>query len=55
VTLARVFCDNGNNVTTMQKQAFVKPASSNELIPCNSQLIPEIDLIHWQELVDIME
>ncbi|XP_026821682.1 peroxidase mlt-7-like [Rhopalosiphum maidis] len=56
MTLARVFCDNNNNVTTMQKQAFMKPASSSELLPCNfSQLIPEINLIHWQELVDIMK
>ncbi|XP_025190404.1 peroxidase-like [Melanaphis sacchari] len=51
VSLARIFCDNSNNVTKMQKQAFLKP-SVTDLQLCKSQIIPNINLNHWAEMVD---
>ncbi|XP_022181950.1 peroxidase-like isoform X2 [Myzus persicae] len=51
VTLARVFCDNSDNITTMQKQVFFKP-STYDLQLCNSNSIPKINLNHWFENVD---
>ncbi|XP_029348684.1 peroxidase-like, partial [Acyrthosiphon pisum] len=35
VTLARVFCDNSDNITTMQKNVFLKPTTP-DLQLCNS-------------------
>lgn len=53
VTLARVFCDNSDNVTKMQQQVFFKPISTdNDLLPCNSQLIPKINFKHWSDTVE---
>ncbi|CAI6356941.1 unnamed protein product [Macrosiphum euphorbiae] len=51
VTLARIFCDNSNNVTMMQKKVFLIPAMA-DLQLCNSQLIPKININHWSEMVD---
>ncbi|KAL5236598.1 hypothetical protein ACI65C_004008, partial [Semiaphis heraclei] len=51
VTLARVFCDNSNNVTTMQKQVFLVPTAA-DLIRCDSQSIPKINIDHWSEKAD---
>ncbi|KAL5236551.1 hypothetical protein ACI65C_003961 [Semiaphis heraclei] len=48
VTLARVFCDNSNNVTTMQKQVFLVPKAA-DLIRCDSQLIPKININHCHQ------
>ncbi|XP_050443541.1 peroxidase-like [Adelges cooleyi] len=48
VTLARVFCDNSNNVMSMQQRVFYKPMpTANELITCKSPLIPKINLKYW--------
>lgn len=52
MTLARVFCDNSNNVMKMQQQVFFKPISEDDLLPCNSQLIPKINLKHWSDTAD---
>lgn len=53
VTLARVFCDNSDNVTKMQQRVFFKPVSAkDDLLPCDSLLIPKINLKHWLETVD---
>ncbi|XP_022164793.1 peroxidase-like isoform X2 [Myzus persicae] len=51
VTLARVFCDNSNNITSMQKQVFLKPTAA-DLQLCSSKLIPKININHWSEMVD---
>ncbi|XP_060859433.1 LOW QUALITY PROTEIN: peroxidase-like [Metopolophium dirhodum] len=54
VTLARVFCDNSNNITMMQKQVFLKPEMA-DLQLCNSQSIPKININHWSEMVDTFQ
>ncbi|CAI6359577.1 unnamed protein product [Macrosiphum euphorbiae] len=50
VTLARIFCDNSNNVTMMQKKVFLTPEMA-DLQLCSSQLIPKININHWSENV----
>lgn len=52
MTLARVFCDNSDNVMKMQQKVFFKPISADDLLPCNSPLIPKINLKHWTENID---
>ncbi|XP_060857239.1 peroxidase-like isoform X2 [Metopolophium dirhodum] len=54
VTLARIFCDNSNNVTMMQKKVFLIPAMA-DLHLCNSQSIPKININHWSEMVDTFQ
>ncbi|XP_043257427.1 peroxidase-like isoform X1 [Colletes gigas] len=51
VTLARVFCDNGNNITHMQLNVFLKPQiGKNELRLCSDlTAIPSVDLFAWAE------
>jgi len=49
-SLARVLCDNGDNITQMQKDVFLFPdaASPNAaLVPCNT--LPEMDLSKWSD------
>ncbi|XP_076644739.1 peroxidase isoform X2 [Halictus rubicundus] len=49
-TLARVFCDNGNNITHMQTNVFFKPQAGNELRSCTDfEAIPSVDLFAWSE------
>lgn len=49
-TLARVFCDNGNNITHMQRNVFLKPQAGNELKSCTDfEAIPSVDLFAWAE------
>ncbi|XP_003241493.3 peroxidase-like [Acyrthosiphon pisum] len=54
VTLARIFCDNSNNVTMMQKKVFLIPEMA-DLHFCSSQLIPKININHWSEMVDTFQ
>ncbi|CAI6373176.1 unnamed protein product [Macrosiphum euphorbiae] len=54
VTLARIFCDNSNNVTMMQKKVFLIPEMA-DLQLCSSQLIPKININHWSENVDTFQ
>lgn len=54
VTLARVFCDNSDNVIKMQQRVFFKPTSDDDLLPCSSQLIPKINLKHWTDNNEII-
>ncbi|XP_018392669.1 PREDICTED: peroxidase-like isoform X2 [Cyphomyrmex costatus] len=50
VTLARIFCDNGNNITHMQLNVFLKPQTGNELRRCTDfEAIPSVDLFAWAE------
>lgn len=47
-SLARVLCDNGDNITLISKDVFKLPAlQSPKLVPCKS--IPSIDLRLWFE------
>jgi len=50
MTLARIICHNGNNVTMIQKQAFLKPGLTNELQLCEEEIIPKIFLSRWADL-----
>ncbi|XP_011136255.1 peroxidase isoform X3 [Harpegnathos saltator] len=50
VTLARIFCDNGDNITHMQRNVFLKPQAGNELRSCTDfEAIPSVDLFAWAE------
>ncbi|XP_015434443.1 PREDICTED: peroxidase-like [Dufourea novaeangliae] len=50
VTLARLFCDNGNDITHMQPNVFLKPQAGNELRSCTDfEAIPSVDLFAWAE------
>ncbi|XP_014475719.1 PREDICTED: peroxidase-like isoform X1 [Dinoponera quadriceps] len=50
VTLARIFCDNGNSITHMQRNVFLKPQAGNELRHCTDfEAIPSVDLFAWAE------
>ncbi|CAL7938603.1 unnamed protein product [Xylocopa violacea] len=50
VTLARIFCDNGNSVTRMQPNVFLRPQPGNELRSCTDfEAIPSVDLFAWAE------
>ncbi|XP_048489572.1 peroxidase isoform X2 [Plutella xylostella] len=48
-SMARLLCDNANDVRVMQPQAFRLIGESNKLVPCEA--IPAIDLTLWQEPV----
>uniref|UniRef100_A0A8D8HKF4 Peroxidase n=4 Tax=Culex pipiens complex TaxID=518105 RepID=A0A8D8HKF4_CULPI len=47
-SIARLFCDNGNHVTSMQPKAFWRPSSRNQVVPCTQ--LPEVDLSMWKDL-----
>ncbi|KAF3430719.1 hypothetical protein E2986_12643 [Frieseomelitta varia] len=50
VTLARVFCANGNHITEMQPNVFLRPQLGNELRSCTMfEAIPSVDLFAWAE------
>lgn len=50
VTLARIFCNNGDNITHMQPNVFIRPQPGNELRPCTDfGDIPSVDLFAWAE------
>ncbi|CAK9811196.1 Pxd [Anthophora plagiata] len=50
VTLARIFCNNGNNITHMQPNVFLRPQPGNELRSCTDfEAIPSVDLFAWME------
>ncbi|XP_076366536.1 salivary peroxidase/catechol oxidase-like [Tachypleus tridentatus] len=47
-SLARIICDNSDRFYRMQPLAFLQPNSYwNPLVPCNSTLIPRLDLSLW--------
>jgi len=47
--LARITCDNGDNIHHMQPLAFRRPSTINPLVPCDAITIPIIDLLPWKE------
>uniref|UniRef100_A0AAR5Q3E0 Peroxidase n=3 Tax=Dendroctonus ponderosae TaxID=77166 RepID=A0AAR5Q3E0_DENPD len=50
VSLARIICDDSDDVQQMQKRAFAKVGLSNPLFNCSSDEIPKMSLNAWQEL-----
>ncbi|OXU25353.1 hypothetical protein TSAR_010634 [Trichomalopsis sarcophagae] len=44
-SLARVLCDNGDNITRIQRDVFLLPDADNNFLDCNE--IPSIDLRAW--------
>lgn len=55
-SLARIFCDNGDEIHTMQPSAFLKISSSNPLILCDDyEKIPAIDLTLWKEVPHLQQ
>ncbi|XP_070507823.1 peroxidase-like [Chironomus tepperi] len=46
-SFARILCDNSNNITTVQPQAFFTVNDTNPIVPCSQ--IPTLDLSFWQE------
>ncbi|XP_071446700.1 peroxidasin homolog [Hetaerina americana] len=50
-SLARVICDNGDNITEVNKDVFILPKHHNpHFVQCPS--LPEIDLRFWTECCD---
>jgi len=47
--LARITCDNGDNIKQMQPLAFRKPTVINPLLPCDAITIPIINLAPWKD------
>ncbi|CAH0385310.1 unnamed protein product [Bemisia tabaci] len=50
-SLARVLCDNSDDIVLMQPLAFWKPSYLNKRVPCNSPNIPAMNLRAWQNEV----
>jgi len=48
-SLARITCDNGDQIHQIQPLAFRKPSPINPLVPCDAITIPIIDLHPWKE------
>lgn len=53
MTLARLFCDNSKQITTMQQNVFYQPKFSVDLLQCESSLIPKINLSFWAETIEL--
>jgi len=45
-SLARIICDNSDNIERTQPLAFLRPSEWNPKVPCEQ--IPWVDLRHWQ-------
>ncbi|XP_071451651.1 salivary peroxidase/catechol oxidase-like [Hetaerina americana] len=46
-SLARILCDNSDDVAVMQPLAFYKATFLNQRVPCDSGAIPRVDLRAW--------
>lgn len=46
-SLARILCDNSDDIRLIQPLAFVKPSFLNQRVPCASTAIPFVDLRAW--------
>ncbi|XP_055850014.1 peroxidase-like [Episyrphus balteatus] len=42
---ARIMCDNGNNIQTMQRSAFITVSKTNPIVSCEE--LPKLDLSKW--------
>nr|WOJ52300.1 peroxidase-like protein 3 [Halisarca dujardinii] len=50
-SLAKVLCDNADNIPRIQKDAFKLPASFNPVVPCEA--LPSPDLEQWRDDVPL--
>ncbi|KAF5283070.1 hypothetical protein FQR65_LT14087 [Abscondita terminalis] len=46
-SMAKLLCDNGHNITTVQPFTFIKLSHSNPLTPCEH--IPDVNLLLWKQ------
>ncbi|KAM7536980.1 hypothetical protein Aperf_G00000078094 [Anoplocephala perfoliata] len=46
-SLSRVICENGDNITEVTLDAFVRPMSRRDLVPCSQ--VPKLNLALWKE------
>lgn len=53
VTLARILCDNGDNITRVQPDVFLLPGGRNDYVGCDE--IPRVDLSMWSDCCDNCE
>ncbi|KAL0105107.1 hypothetical protein PUN28_016635 [Cardiocondyla obscurior] len=53
VSLARILCDNGDNITRVQPNVFLLPGGSNDFVSCDE--IPYVDLSAWSDCCDNCE
>ncbi|KAG5886130.1 hypothetical protein JTB14_021352 [Gonioctena quinquepunctata] len=47
VTLARLFCDNSDEIQWMQPNVFKKIGESNNPVRCDGEVIPRVSLMPW--------
>ncbi|XP_029163989.1 peroxidasin homolog [Nylanderia fulva] len=53
VSLARILCDNGDNITQVQPDVFLLPEGRNNFVSCDE--IPDMDLNAWSDCCDNCE
>jgi len=53
-SLARVHCDNGDDINLMQPLSFRKQSHLNPLVPCDAITIPRLNLLPWKEGLQIL-
>ncbi|GAU92485.1 hypothetical protein RvY_04560 [Ramazzottius varieornatus] len=50
-SIARVICDNSDDIDTIQPKAFLHVLPSvNERVPCKGPFLPRLDLSAWKEI-----
>jgi len=52
-SLARILCDNGDNITRIQPDVFILPEGHNNFVNCDA--IPYVDLNVWSDCCDNCE
>jgi peroxidase len=52
-SLARILCDNGDNITRIQPDVFILPEGRNNFVNCDA--IPYVDLNVWSDCCDNCE
>ncbi|XP_011629559.1 peroxidasin [Pogonomyrmex barbatus] len=53
ISLARILCDNGDNITRVQPNVFLLPEGRNNFVSCDE--IPYVDLTVWSDCCDNCE
>jgi len=53
ISLARILCDNGDNITRIQPDVFILPEGHNNFVSCDA--IPYVDLNVWSDCCDNCE
>ncbi|XP_017753112.1 PREDICTED: peroxidase [Eufriesea mexicana] len=52
-SISRLFCDNGDHITTMQPKGFQKVSASNPITNCDN--LPSLDLSYWKDFAPVLE